>query len=104
MYMTSQISTAVNAVTNAKRAYRSTGATRPPTLNCSARCMYCGRQHEMLTSKCPAFGKECGKYHGRNHFASMCKSNETPMSIILNPRTASLSLSGSTQSTIAVQN
>ncbi|GFN81634.1 retrovirus-related pol polyprotein from [Plakobranchus ocellatus] len=75
MNMTSQVSTAVNAVTTAKCAYRSAGATGPPTPLCSARCKYCGRQHEMLKSKCPAFGKECGKCCGRNHFASMCKSS-----------------------------
>ncbi|GFO39028.1 Gag-Pol protein [Plakobranchus ocellatus] len=75
MNMSSQVSTAVNAVTKAKRAYRSSGATRPPTSLRSARCKYCGRQHEMLKSKCPAFGKECGKCHGRNHFASMCKTS-----------------------------
>ncbi|GFO18991.1 retrovirus-related pol polyprotein from [Plakobranchus ocellatus] len=75
MYMTSQDSTAVNAITKAKRSYPSAGATRTPTPLHSARWKYCGQQHEMLKSKCPAFGKECGKCHGCNHFASMCKSS-----------------------------
>ncbi|GFO39185.1 retrovirus-related pol polyprotein from transposon 297 [Plakobranchus ocellatus] len=81
MNMSSQVSTAVNAVTKAKRAYRSAGATRPPTPFRSARCKYCGRQHEMLKSKCPAFGKECSRCHGRNYFVSMSKPGNSFMVI-----------------------
>ena len=33
----------------------------------------------MLKSKCPAYGKECSKCHGRNHIASMCKTKKTSL-------------------------
>ena len=35
-------------------------------------CMFCGKQHEMLKSKCPAWGKRCAKCKKRNHFANKC--------------------------------
>lgn len=34
-------------------------------------CHYCGQQHER--DKCPAFGQQCSKCHGYNHFAPVCQ-------------------------------
>ena len=35
-------------------------------------CLYCGRQHEMIKEKCPAYGKMCNKCKKQNHFAVCC--------------------------------
>jgi hypothetical protein len=35
-------------------------------------CTYCATVHQ--PRKCPAYGKVCGKCHGKNHFASACKT------------------------------
>ena len=35
-------------------------------------CTRCGKIHQ--PRKCPAWGKKCGKCHGPNHFAAMCKT------------------------------
>ncbi|XP_064629293.1 uncharacterized protein K02A2.6-like [Lineus longissimus] len=39
-------------------------------------CKYCGRKHQFGTQHCPAYGKECSKCHGVNHFASVCLSKK----------------------------
>ena len=36
------------------------------------RCKRCGNKHEYM--KCPAWGKECTRCGGHNHFASCCRS------------------------------
>ena len=36
-------------------------------------CGRCGKQHKIR--ECPAFGKQCFKCKGKNHFQSMCKSS-----------------------------
>ena len=36
-------------------------------------CNFCGKTHQFLKSKCPAWGKTCAKCQGRNHFANKCK-------------------------------
>ena len=41
-------------------------------------CLYCGRQHEMVKEKCPAYGKTCNHCKGQNHFAACCRN--TPSS------------------------
>ena len=38
-------------------------------------CHFCGNKHEMNKKKCPAWGKQCQKCNGRNHFASVCKKD-----------------------------
>jgi len=38
------------------------------------KCLFCGNTHEMKKEKCPAYGKNCDKCKGRNHFAAVCKS------------------------------
>ena len=35
-------------------------------------CRFCGRQHEMTRDKCPAYGQQCLKCQGWNHFAVKC--------------------------------
>ncbi|CAI5678464.1 unnamed protein product [Oreochromis niloticus] len=37
-------------------------------------CRFCGRAHERLKSKCPAYGKKCKKCGKENHFAIACRS------------------------------
>uniref|UniRef100_A0A3P9JTB0 ribonuclease H n=1 Tax=Oryzias latipes TaxID=8090 RepID=A0A3P9JTB0_ORYLA len=37
-------------------------------------CRYCGRTHERIKSKCPAYGKNCKKCGRENHFAITCRS------------------------------
>ena len=37
-------------------------------------CQFCGRNHKMGKSYCPAFGKTCGKCGGRYHFRVKCKT------------------------------
>ena len=78
MNMPSHAATAVNAVPKAKHQPRSAEAPRAAQSHQSATCKFCGRRHQMLKSKCPAYGKECSKCHGRNHFASVCKSSRKP--------------------------
>uniref|UniRef100_A0A8C5PGJ5 ribonuclease H n=1 Tax=Leptobrachium leishanense TaxID=445787 RepID=A0A8C5PGJ5_9ANUR len=38
-------------------------------------CMYCGKRHERLKEKCPAFGKKCIGCGKANHFISQCRVN-----------------------------
>lgn len=35
-------------------------------------CRFCGRAHDMIRSKCPAYGRKCAKCNGDNHFAVKC--------------------------------
>ncbi|XP_028415809.1 uncharacterized protein K02A2.6-like [Dendronephthya gigantea] len=37
-------------------------------------CKYCGKQHENIKEKCPAFGKICARCGKQNHFAAKCRS------------------------------
>ena len=39
-------------------------------------CQFCGQEHEMVKSKCPAVGQKCKKCGRPNHFASRCKKNK----------------------------
>ena len=36
---------------------------------------FCGNKHEMNKKQCPAWGKQCQKCNGRNHFASVCQKD-----------------------------
>ena len=36
-------------------------------------CRYCGRTHQMIKEKCPAWGKTCDNCGGNNHFDAKCK-------------------------------
>ena len=38
----------------------------------SAKCKFCGKNHQMKKELCPAYGKKCNKCKGNNHFANMC--------------------------------
>ena len=40
------------------------------------KCRYCDTTHEMLKSKCPAYGKKCSMCGGWNHFAVKCRKNK----------------------------
>ncbi|XP_035679983.1 uncharacterized protein K02A2.6-like [Branchiostoma floridae] len=37
-------------------------------------CRYCGKRHRQQREACPAYGKQCLKCKGQNHFAKVCKS------------------------------
>ncbi|KAI8517526.1 hypothetical protein Bbelb_035430 [Branchiostoma belcheri] len=37
-------------------------------------CKYCGKKHPLQKETCPAYGKQCLNYQGRNHVATVCKS------------------------------
>ncbi len=41
-------------------------------------CKYCGKQHERVKEKCPAYGKKCAKCGKENHFAAKCRSKQAP--------------------------
>ncbi|RUS68937.1 hypothetical protein EGW08_023300 [Elysia chlorotica] len=75
--MTPEASAAVNALPKQRNrplssSTRPQSSSKPPQ---SAKSKFCGRQHLMLKSKCPAYGKECSKCYGKNHFGGMCKSS-----------------------------
>ena len=46
---------------------------RDNTTHVTKTCHFCGNKHEMNKKKCPAWGKQCQKCNGRNHFASVCQ-------------------------------
>ena len=48
----------------------------------SRACLYCGRQHELVKTKCPAYGKTCNICKEANHFAVCCRNapNSKPSS------------------------
>ena len=37
------------------------------------KCHFCGKQHEMLKSKCPAYGKTCKAWQSEKSFFLFCK-------------------------------
>ena len=37
-------------------------------------CKFCGYEHPFGRDKCPAYGEECNKCNGKNHFAKKCPS------------------------------
>ena len=39
-------------------------------------CLFCGRRHARLKSKCPAWGRTCSKCSKRNHFAIKCRNSD----------------------------
>ena len=49
--------------------------SRDNTTRVTKTCHFCGNKHEMNKKKCPAWGKQCQKCNGRNHFASVCKKD-----------------------------
>ncbi|RUS68634.1 hypothetical protein EGW08_023603 [Elysia chlorotica] len=62
--MAPEASAAVNALPEQKNrplssSTRPQSSSKPPQ---AAKCKFCGRQHLMLKSKCPAHGKECSKF------------------------------------------
>ena len=40
------------------------------------KCGYCGQSHRRGKRNCPTFGKTCDKCGGKNHFRTVCKSND----------------------------
>ena len=40
-----------------------------PNINCH----FCGKTHKYGRNCCPAYGKECARCHGRNHFKATCR-------------------------------
>ena len=49
--------------------------SRDNTTRVTKTCHFCGNKHEMNKKKCPAWGKQCQKCNGRNHFTSVCKKD-----------------------------
>lgn len=45
---------------------------KPKQHNTSKQCKFCGFMHELIKSKCPAWGKTCKNCMKQNHFAKMC--------------------------------
>lgn len=43
-------------------------------------CTKCGKNHKL--NNCPAYGKLCGKCNKKNHFAVICKENNTKVNEI----------------------
>ena len=41
------------------------------------RCKFCGGKHILKKELCPAYGKECRKCKGKNHFAHCCKAKQS---------------------------
>ena len=41
-------------------------------------CLFCGRKHPMLKSKCPAYGKTCNRCRQPNHFSPCCPKSKKP--------------------------
>ena len=50
----------------------------------SRSCYACGRQHERIKQKCPAYGKQCNKCKAFNHFANVCKTKIKKFSFVEN--------------------
>ena len=42
-----------------------------------SQCKFCGKKHEFVKEKCPAFGKKCNTCGGQNHFATCCSKEKT---------------------------
>ena len=59
----------INSRTSGDRSQRFNRNTQQKPMKT---CLYCGRQHEMIKEKCPAYGKTCNHCKGRNHFAACC--------------------------------
>lgn len=36
-------------------------------------CKFCGNKHKFIKGSCPAYGKNCNKCGGKNHFEKVCK-------------------------------
>ena len=71
---------AAQAASNHSRAMRAESlssinnkTTKTQLKSASVReCKFCGFTHPMQASKCPAYGKECSRCGGENHFAARC--------------------------------
>ena len=44
-------------------------------------CHFCGKQHDMLKSKCPAYGKTCKACNQKNHFSCSAKCHKKVNSV-----------------------
>ena len=42
-------------------------------------CRFCGSNHAY--GKCPAYGKNCNKCNGKNHFGKVCRKSEKPKAV-----------------------
>ena len=49
------------------------------------KCLFCGRRHPMVKSKCPAYGKTCRSCGNKNHFREMCKKSAKSKVQIVEP-------------------
>ena len=58
-----------NSGPNKYTASSSRGRLRPPATQGNIQCKYCGRSHP--AKSCPAYGKQCNRCKGWNHFAIM---------------------------------
>ena len=47
------------------------GGARPKVLK-PKHCKFCGRSHELVKEKCPAYGETCNSCGKENHFAKLC--------------------------------
>ena len=50
-----------------------TVATSASTCKRISDCKFCGKDHERLKERCPAWGKTCSRCHKPNHFAVKCR-------------------------------
>ena len=54
------------------------------------RCKFCSRNHRMIKSECPAWGKTCNSCHKPNHFAGaeVCESGKSDVKSDKSDRTS----------------
>ena len=45
------------------------------------KCYFCGKQHEIWKSKCPAYGKTCKACNQKNHFSCSAKCHNKVNSV-----------------------
>lgn len=45
-------------------------------------CLFCGRHHPMVKSKCPAYGATCNSCGEKNHYSSCCKKSKKPVNAV----------------------
>ena len=69
-YQTPQSANQVHKLTNnATKRIKPTRATSESLIECK----FCGKKHRYGRVFCPAYGKQCSRCHGRNHFSIKCK-------------------------------
>ena len=70
----SQSTSADVEVSYVKRRPLEKAKLHPPHEKKLVECKFCGLPHQLVKSKCPAWGKKCGLCGDLNHFAKKCHS------------------------------